>query len=188
MSRALTCTTEELTQAFTLVALYNGNAERAAKELPWKADTLRRWRRKHRDLYEKIRVEIEDTKRGNAIEDALASAFEARQVADEAIERSRRAMASGEIPEREVYKVARDMAVIYGIYSDKALKLMEHGAPKVNININLDETVRGLAAKGAKFYDDQGNELSPEQVIEGTAEEVTDAPGTGTPALASATA
>lgn|SRR5512139_1897790 len=173
-----TATTEEMVSAFRLTAQYSGNAARAARDLGIPGDRLREWRRKHTELYNKVAKQEIETIRQQEAEKHMEIAATAREIENEVITKIQSAIANGDIQARDLGGLARNLATQSGIHTDKALDLTggkQAAVTGVQVNINLPDMVRSWAAKGSKFYDSEGNELSPDQVIEGDAEEVPDA-------------
>ena len=146
--------------------------EAAARQLDngTPADTIRRWKRREIDLYNKIaKAEIE-TIRQQTAERHLEIADDAMSLEDTVIARLKGKLASGEkIDARDLTTIARNLATQTGIHTDKAVDLLglkDKSATAVQVNINLGDMVRDMKAKGTKFYDAEGNEVDPE-VIEG---------------------
>jgi transposase-like protein len=170
-------TTEEMIHAFRLTARYSGNAAKAARELEINGDTLREWRRKHNELYLRVAREETENIRQAESEKHLQVAAEARDLESEVLLKVRAALEQGQITGRELGNLARNLATESGIHTDKALALLGDNGVQVNLNIDLSEMVRSWASTGAKFYDAEGNEVSPDKVIEGSAEDVTETAG-----------
>lgn len=165
-----------MVEVFTVAALQNGNMEEAArlinedKEDPWQADTMRRWRREHRELYNKIADQVNEEVRKAQAEHYLGEAKARLEVSGELLTRLR--AEHGQIKAKDLSTSIRNLDVGTGILTQRASELRDGPPGRVSMTFNFGETVRSLAAKGAKFYDNQGNPLKPEQVIEGSAEEL----------------
>jgi hypothetical protein len=69
------------------------------------------------------------------------------------------------LPARDVSTAARNLAVQAGVHQDKAATLRGQNPAPVNINLNVNELVRSMVAKGTPFYDSDGNPLTAEQVL-----------------------
>jgi hypothetical protein len=171
-----TATTEEMVHAFRLTARYSGNAARAARDLGIREDRLRHWRRKHTDLYNKVAKQEIETVRQIEAEKHMGVAAEARDLESEVLTKVKDALANGDISPRDLGNLARNLATESGIHTDKALALTgDRQGGGIQVNINLPDMVRTWATKGNKFYDAEGNEIDPNTLIEGQAEEITDA-------------
>ena len=164
-------TSEQVVEAFRLTARYSGNAAKAARELGLNPDTLRKYRRQDIDLYNKVAKQELDTIRQQEAEKHLELAAEAMGLEGETIVRLRAKMNAENVDAQTLTTIGRNLATQAGIHTDKAANFLglKDRATTVGVQVNLDlgEMVRGMAAKGAKFYDAGGKELNPGDVIDG---------------------
>lgn len=165
-------TAQELARIFTVAALNHGNMTKAhdeLKELGVRVPsiyTLNRWRRDNRELYEQIQTDIWEGLRKQEAAAHLAVAAETRDLVPESVKQIRDALAEGKIDARDLGGLARNLATVSAIHTDKALALAGEGQAGISININMPDQVRAMAAEGAKFYDDTGKEITVEQATE----------------------
>jgi hypothetical protein len=152
-----------------------GSAKRAAARcaalgVKISHETLRRWKESHADRIAEIRRERLPQIREEAAQRHDVLAEKNMSVHQQALDKL-----SGDIPKmegKEVGRLVQPTAISAGIHRTKSAELRNEIPPSVGITINFAEQVRGMASKGTKFFDNDGNELTPEQVIAGKARQI----------------
>ncbi len=162
---------QTVTEALLAMALEGGNSGRAARRMkelgtPVTSRTIRRWAEKHPDRLDELRREHLPRLKTSAAARHDYLAERNLEVHAKALDRLEASV--GEMEGRDVTRVVQPTAIASGVHRDKAAAL-RGDVPPPQITLSLTDTVRGLAARAAKFFDNDGNEVTPEQVIQGQA-------------------
>jgi hypothetical protein len=167
---------QTVTEALMSLALEGGNVRAAARRIAQlghkvHAKTITRWRDEFPDRYDEVRQGVlkDVEERAAQRHDSLAERNMA--VHEQALDRLGKELPT--MDGKEIGRVVQPTAIAAGVHRDKAAKLRGEN-PAVVVNVSLKDTVLALAGQGAKFFDAEGRELTPEKVIEGTATEEPD--------------
>jgi len=187
VARQRTYSTEDIDRGLSAVAFFGGNSRKAhsvlkAQGLEIPRSTLRDWATKTRtERYAELRASVLPEIHAAAAEKHRALAERAMEVEAKAIDRVEEELPN--LPARDVSTAARNLAVEAGIHRQRGGELvgMFPNAPIVQVNIG--EQMRGLAARGGRFFDNDGNPIdleeairraqNPPSAIEGTATDLT---------------
>lgn len=124
--------------------------------------TARNWAHNtHRERYLQIREEVADFTRGQVADDATRFAATAASVVRKGLEWLEEAIDNRELELKELPKAVKEAAIAHGIGVDKAEKLNDR--PAVRVEVDFGGLMRELRDMGM-------------EVIEGEAEEADDVP------------
>lgn len=187
-------TEAEIELSLQALAICAGNARQAVKRLEELTDedreqlgiekfpehqTLYRWKTKHAERYEEIRSKALEKYREEAAEAHSALSDRQMSMAHKILDKAEGRLEA--MDDKATLDFLNKVNIGAGIHRQRAGEIRGEGTPRVNFNFNFGEQARGLAARGARFFDDDGNELSVDEVIKrqqsipGTATEVSSA-------------
>jgi hypothetical protein len=124
---------------------------------------LRDWPTTHQDRYEKLKADLIPRIQERVAEKHLALADGQMEVAWDFLQRLKRE--KDNVPARDLSTNLRNLVVGSAVNTDKAHMLREGFRPQVNVNVDLSEMLRSMAARGTPLYDRQGNRVTAEEAI-----------------------
>ncbi len=167
-------TDAEKERYLTALALNSGNAKRTWRELKARLSdsvrcpdesTLRMWRDKDPELYEKVRSQVLPGLRERLSEDHFELATTQTQAARTLTELVIEKVENGELDNKELVSALNRFDWGSAIHSQRGLEMRGEPTTVVHAHLNLKETEDALAKKGITIE---------RPVIEGTAEELPD--------------
>lgn len=148
--------------ALAVLALYNGNKPAASQETGISPNTLGHWAYKtRRKEYAEIRKRLQGELREASIEKYKNRAEEAGKAADDIRGEMMLPKNLKDIPARDLPGAYRNAATAAGIFADKAMKLEEQITGPPPAPRQLDQIMKGLAAKGVKVKLEISSDSAP---------------------------
>jgi hypothetical protein len=161
-------TTEEIDRILAAVILHDGNVRRAVRVLKGQGldvprETVRGWVTSRSERYAQLRDKLLPEIHGRVAEEhtELARA----NIDGERLALARTIAELDNIPARDLSTVSRNMAVGSGIHTQRAMELRGLSQPTVAVQVNIGDQIRGIAAKGYKLSDDEGQPLTADEAV-----------------------
>lgn len=125
--------------------------------------TLHRWAKRYPEKYDATREKTLAPYRAKSAEAHSAAADEHLRVNQDALHRAEEKMDGMET--KDLIALINHTGVQSGIHRDKAAGLRGENPGGFTVNLNINEQIRGMAAKGFPLYDKNNQPLTAEEAI-----------------------